>query len=177
MSNSNSEEILTIEANLTLKQKQATRVKILRNLLAEERLLYTKLRIYYWNVTGVHFYALHTAFEAQFKDIASIRDVVVEHIRQYGYSALGAMDEFQGKTRLTEALNDSPTAETMVAILLNDHETVIRFLSDDIDSINEESADLLLLDLLSGFLKQHEKMAWTLRTYFYLEEKNRAKKE
>jgi starvation-inducible DNA-binding protein len=172
MVNSKSEKILTMEAKLALEQKQVPIVKILKSFLTEERLLYTKLRIYYWNVTGVHFYALHKIFEAQFNDIASIRDAVVEHIRQQGYSALGTIDEFQGKARLTDAVNDSPRAETIVTILLNDHETIIRCLSDDIDNLNEESSDLPLLDLLRGFLKQHEKMACTLRMYFYLEEKN-----
>jgi starvation-inducible DNA-binding protein len=134
-------------------------VKVLKVLLADESVLYTKLRNYHWNVTGVSFYALHTAFEGQFNEIADVADDVAERIRQYGAHAPGTMDEFVRKTRLTEESGVYPDARTMVTNLVTDHETIIRCLREDIEKIDDVGA----IDLLTSLLQQHEKMAWMLR--------------
>ena len=51
----------------------------------------------------------------------------------------------------------------MIANLVTDHEAIIRFLREDIETIGEKSGDVGSIDLLTCLLQQHEKMAWMLR--------------
>ena len=75
------------------------------------------------------------------------------------------MDEFIRKSRLSEAPGVYPDARTMVKNLVTDHEVIIRFLVADIEGIGEKSGDVGVVDLLTGILQQHEKMAWMLRMF------------
>jgi starvation-inducible DNA-binding protein len=164
MSKSNGVKSPEITSNQGLTEKQAESVvKVLKVLLADESVLYTKLRNYHWNVTGVNFYALHAAFESQFYEIADIADDVAERIRQYGSHAPGTMDEFIRKAHLSEAPDVYPDARTMVTNLVTDHESVIRFLREEIETISEKPGDAGAVDLLTRLLQQHEKMTWMLR--------------
>lgn len=138
---------------------------ILKTLLADESVLYTKLRNYHWNVTGPEFFALHAAFEEQYEKLADVIDDVAEHIRQYGMTTPGTMEEFLKLSRLTEQPGVYPSARTMVANLLADHESVIRYIREDIEKIDDDADDVNSEDLLTGILEYHQKIAWMLRAY------------
>ena len=164
MSTTNGAKTLEMEPNQELAEKQQRGVvKILKVLLADESLLYTRLRNYHWNVTGVNFFALHAAFEDQFTEVADMADDVAERIRQYGANAPGTMGEFVQKTRLREEPGVYPDAQTMVANLVTDHVALSRFLREDVEKIDGESEDVGAVDLLTRLLQQHQKMAWMLR--------------
>lgn len=136
---------------------------ILKTLLADEVVLYTKLRNYHWNVNGPHFYPLHQLFEAQYDEVAEIIDEVAERIRQFGVAAPGTLAEFQEMARLKEQPGEAPTAMTMVATLAADHEALVRYLREDIETVDDEADEVGVEDLLTGLLQQHQKMAWMLR--------------
>ncbi len=140
-------------------------LNILSKLLADEMVLYAKLRNYHWNVTGPHFHSLHEMFEDQYTQIAEVVDEVAERIRQYGANAPGTLAEFIQLTRLSEHPGTYPNAKTMVGNAVADHESLIRFLRADIEEIDDEADDVGAEDLLTGLLQQHQKMAWMLRTY------------
>jgi hypothetical protein len=55
----NGAKTMTGEPNQEQQRDMITNLKVL---LAEESILYTKLRNYHWNVTGVNFYSLHHSF-------------------------------------------------------------------------------------------------------------------
>ena len=170
MEKTNGVKTLKIESDQELIEKrQQGVVKILKVLLADELVLYTRLRNYHWNVIGEHFYSLHAAFESQFYEIADVTDVVAERIRQYGAFAPGTMGEFIQKAHLSETPGVYPDAWTMVANLVADHDAIIHFLREYIATISEESGDVGAVDLLTGLLQQHEKMAWMLRMYLEVE--------
>ncbi len=164
MSKTNGAKTVEIEAIQELTEKKPRGlIKILKGLLADESVLYAKLRNYHWNVTGVNFYPLHAAFEAQFHEIADMTDDIAERIRQYGANAPGTMEEFIQKARLSETPGIYPDAQTMVANLVSDHQAMIGFLNAGIESIGEKSADVGVIDLLTSHLQQHQKMTWMLR--------------
>lgn len=166
MAKTNGAKTAEIERSKALTEKQQRGVvKFLKVLLATESVLYTRLRNYHWNVTGMDFYALHAAFEDQFNEIADMTDELAERIRQYGANAPGTMDEFIRKARLSEAPGVYPDARTMVTNLAADHEAIVRFLRADIETIGEKFEDIGAADLLTGHLQKHEKMAWMLRMY------------
>jgi starvation-inducible DNA-binding protein len=49
--------------------------------------------------------------------------------------------------------------------LLEDHETIIRLLRDDIDKLDGDLHDKGNADFATGLLKMHEKSAWFIRSY------------
>lgn len=166
MATKRAEKVIEITPDLGLPEKSQENIaNILKIGLADETVLYQKLRNYHWNVSGHHFFELHKAFEDQYNEIADVIDEVAERIRQYGVYAPGTMQEFKQLTRLSEQPGVYPDARTMVANLVADHETMIRNLREDIESIDDNDDDVGAEDLLTGILQQHQKMAWMLRMY------------
>lgn len=140
-------------------------VNILRPLVADEMILYTKLRNYHWNVTGPEFKSLHALFEEQYEEVADIIDQLAERIRQHGEKTPGTLAEFKEMARLSEEPGVYPAAMTMVANLEADHEALVRQLRADIETIDDEADEVGAEDLLTGMLQQHQKMAWMLRAH------------
>ncbi|CAG0942947.1 DNA protection during starvation protein 1 [Candidatus Brocadiaceae bacterium] len=154
-----------VELNQAPHEKQQWRViKILNALLADESVLYTKLRNYHWNVTDVDFYALFVVFDSQLNEICAVIDEVAERIRQYGSNVPGTMEEFIRQAHLSEAPGIYPDAQTMITNLVNDHGAIIGFLCEDIEVLGEKSKDVGIVDLLTYLLQRHQKMAWMPRT-------------
>lgn len=140
-------------------------VNVLNTLLADESVLYIKLRNYYWNVTDVNMYTFQAVFEEQFNEIAELSKVTAAHISKYGANALGTMSEFISRTHLFEEPGMYPDAQTMIENIVTDHETIIHFLHKDIETFTSECEDMCVNDLLTHFLQQHKLMAARLRLY------------
>lgn len=146
-------------------KKDASRqmVNMLNTLLADEHVLYIKTRNYHWNVSGIHFHTLHALFEEQYDALKLMADEIAERTRKLGGFAIGSMRAFSQHTRLEEAPDTQMTAEAMLADLLEDHEQTIRALRKDID-LAAELGDEGTTDMLIGIMRNHESMAWMLRS-------------
>jgi len=140
-------------------------VQILGDLLADEYVLYTKTRLYHWNVMGPQFNDLHKFFETQYSELSEIVDEVAERARMLGGKALGALTEFSQRTRLKEHPGQYPNARGMLSNLLADHEAIIRTLRTDLETVMEKYHDAGTNDFLTGVMEKHEKMAWVLRAF------------
>ena len=137
---------------------------ILNMLLADEYILYTKTRNYHWNVTGPSFMELHKLFEGQYEQLDEIVDDTAERSRSLGHYSLGTLKQFLAVTRLLE--DDKATdSKSMLQNLLNDHETIIRILRNDIALTSDQYKDFGTSDYLTGLMEKHEKMAWFIRSY------------
>lgn len=134
----------------------------LSKLLADEMLLYTKLRKYHWNVTGPNFQSLHVLFEQQYTEIALLIDELAEFIRTLRAPAIGTMKEFLEHARLTEKPGVNPSANEMVKELADDHTKIIGYLNDTIEEADELDA-VAAEDLLTQMLRAHDKAEWMLR--------------
>jgi starvation-inducible DNA-binding protein len=155
-----------MKPNLGLKKEQASGVvEILTRLLADESVLYTKTRNCHWNVTGLHFGPLHTLFEKQYDELGEIVDEVAERIRALGGHAIGTLSEFLEHTRLKEEPKKRLTARKMLDSLLDDHESVVRSLREDLEACGNELGDAGTSDFLTGLMERHEKTAWMLRAH------------
>lgn len=136
-------------------------VEILNNSLSNEAVLSQKTRGAHWNVSGTDFFELHILFETQYKQLDEIADKIAERARMLGGMAIASFEEFLEHTRLEEQSADVPD----ILHLLADHETVIRFLREDIRKCSEEYEDEGTIELLVSVMSLHEKMAWMLRAY------------
>ncbi len=149
---------------LSDKNRQGS-VEVLSRMLADEYVLYTKLRNYHWNVTGSDFSELHKLFESQYEEVDEIIDDTAERARSLGEHALGTLKEFLQHTGLKEFPGDYPAAKEMIKNLLLDHEAIIRSLREGLAVCAEKYQDMGTSDFITGIMEQHEKMAWMLRAY------------
>lgn len=140
-------------------------VALLQHNLADLHVLYIKTRNFHWNVTGPHFTELHKLYESQYTQLAEAIDSTAERIRSLGAVAPGTMSEYLAHARLSESKGKPPKANEMTAQLLADHETVIRQLREDIDTVDGDLGDAGTADFLTGLMQDHEKTAWFLRAH------------
>ena len=136
-------------------------VEILNNSLANESVLSQKTRSAHWNASGSGFLELHILFETQYKQLDEIADKVAERTRILGGMAISSFKEFLAHSRLEEDSAKVPD----ILHLLADHESIIRFLREDIRKVSEEYEDEGTVELMVGVMSLHEKMAWMLRSY------------
>jgi starvation-inducible DNA-binding protein len=138
---------------------------ILGRLLADEHVLYMRLRNYHWNVVGMAFGPLHALFQEQYEALADDIDEVAERIRMLGPTVPGTLTEMLQLTSLAERPGDLPDDRGMVAQLVTDHEAIIRHLRKDIRACDEQYDDMGTSDYLTGLMEKHEKLAWLLRAH------------
>lgn len=85
-----------------MSQANARIAALLTDILADQHVIYMKARNYHWNITGPHFFALHTKFEEIYTLFADQIDEVAERIRTFGEKVPGTMVELVNKSSLTE---------------------------------------------------------------------------
>lgn len=138
-------------------------VNSLEKLLADSYMLYLKTLFFHWNVTGPMFQPLHDVFESQYQELLLAVDDLAERIRSLGYPAPGTFKQFSRLTSITEDTS-VPDTDTMIKILVEDHETVIRT-ARQVAQVTERGSDIATLDLITKRIEVHEKTAWMLRSF------------
>lgn len=138
---------------------------LLNKTLADEMILYIKTRKFHWNVSGESFMELHKLFEDQYKQLEKAIDEIAERVAKLGGMATGTAKEYASTSQLKEAPGKNPSSKEMKAELLKDHETIIKSLRDGVDEADEKYKDAGTADLLTGLMRTHETIAWTLRRY------------
>lgn len=156
--------ILKVNDGLSEDQQQGV-VELLRMALADQHVLYMRMRNYHWNITGPQFQPLHELIEEQYDQIAEAIDDTAERIRQYGAFAPGTLTEMLKITRLAEEPGEVPTAREMVAHLVADHEAIIRQLREDNKLAGDTYQDVAVEDYFVNLIQDHQKMAWLLRAH------------
>lgn len=157
----NSKQNLQIQPNIGLDSDTRNAiVELLIPTLADEAVLTAKTRAAFWNGPGTVFSGPHTLFEIQYQLLNTITTEIAERVRVLGGVAIGGFGDFLQHTRLAEHSSCVPD----ILHLLADHETLIRFLREDIRKIAEDYEDAGTADLLVGIIVAHEKMAWVLRS-------------
>ncbi len=154
-----------MKANIGINEKNSLAVAtILNKLLADEHVLYVKLRNYHWNIEGSNFMEMHKFYETQYGAIGEEIDEVAERIRKIGHYAEGRMKDFLKLTNLNEG-NYTNDQRKQLQSLLYDHETIIREIRKNIPVVEDKYKDIGSSDFLTGLMKEHEKWAWMIRSY------------
>lgn len=156
--------IYECEIGITDSNTQAV-ATILSKVLADEYVLYTKTRNAHWNVEGPDFYSKHIFFEKQFNELDEFIDNVAERIRSIGHYAPATLKSFLELTHLTEMSRAPNDSVGFLKELLEDHESIIIFLRENINKVGNELGDLGTSDFLTGLMEDHEKMAWFIRSH------------
>ena len=135
-------------------------VQGLSQLLADTFSIYIKTHNFHWNVSGPMFVTLHTLFEQQYTELALAIDIIAERIRALGAFAPGSFKAFQDLTSIPD-MEDIPDALTMIALLVEDNETIIKTARSIIPLANK-AYDTPTADLATARILVHEKTAWML---------------
>ncbi len=132
-------------------------------ILADTYILYTKTQNFHWNVIDPRFHSLHVFWEKQYEELAEGIDDIAERIRILGERSPGSLKQFLDMTSLNESDGDL-SGDEMLEVLLNDHETLCRFIRERI-ALASKLGDEGTADLLIQRLRFHEKTAWMLRSH------------
>lgn len=139
--------------------------KTLCTILADEFVLYTKTRKAHWNIEGLDFYNKHLFFQQQYEQLDEIVDTIAERIRMLGHYAPASLKEYIELTHLTEQSKELNDSAGFCKELLQDQETIIIHLRENINHFATTFSDLGTSDFLTGLMELHEKMAWMLRAH------------
>ena len=160
-SSNNSKDNLNIGISSTNSKKVADE---LNKVLADEFVLYIKTLKIHWNIEGRDFHALHLFLDEQYHQLQNIIDAVAERVRKVGHFANGSMKQFMTDATLKEMTATGAVSENSLAELATDHEALIRKMRTLIDDFEEKYDDAGSSDFITGIMKQHEEMAWMLRS-------------
>ncbi len=137
----------------------------LNQLLADQHVLYIKMRNFHWNLVGPSFVEVHEFIEKLYNVIALQIDEVAERIQQLGYAAAGSMSEFLKRAQLKESSGGKKEQTLAVKELAEDSDTMARNMRKMIGDITEGYDDPGTVDILTKLLQTQEKNAWMLRRY------------
>ena len=135
-------------------------VDALHNLLADFQVYYTNLRGFHWKIKGRDFFVLHEKFESMYDDAAVKVDEIAERIIMLGGTPENKFSNYLKVARIPEVSNISTTLESVKNIL----NTYKHLMAEERKLINlaNEADDVVTADMLTGYLKEQEKMIWML---------------
>ena len=132
----------------------------LQQLLADFQVHYTNLRGFHWEIKGRGFFVLHEKFESMYDDAAAKIDEIAERILTLGGTPENKFSEYLKVARVAEVSGVSRSSEAVENVLA----TYKHFIAEErklIDLANEAN-DAVTADMLTGYLKEQEKLVWML---------------
>lgn len=135
-------------------------VKALQTLLADFQVHYTNLRGFHWEIKGHGFFVLHEKFESMYNDAADKVDEIAERILMLGGVPENKFSGYLKVARLQEVSGVSSSTEVVDHIL----DAYKYFIAEErkLIKLAEEANDVVTADMLTGYLKEQEKMVWML---------------
>ncbi len=138
-------------------------VKALKDLLANYQVFYTNVRGFHWDIQGHHFGPLHKNFEELYTELAERIDEVAERILVLGGSPDSGFSTYLKVAKVKEVKCGS-CAWTAIQLILDDFKMIIQKERAAIELASGFS-DEGTADLLTGFLREHEKRVWMYCAY------------
>lgn len=141
-------------------KKVADVVNALHTLLADFQVYYTNLRGMHWNIKGHGFFVLHEKFEKMYDDTAEKIDEIAERILMLGGVPENRFSEYLKVAHIKEIADVTCGHDAVENIL----DTYKHFIGEERKVIELANAadDAVTADLMTGYLKEQEKMLWML---------------
>ncbi len=117
--------------------------------------LLQRTQVYHWNVRGPMFFALHAAFEEQYRELFDAVDEIAERIVTLGGQPVLA--------RIHGEADPGLDAQGMLQDLIAGHDATVGALRTAMDKA-EAAGDEVSVDLALGRIAVHEKTIWMLRS-------------
>ena len=135
-------------------------VSALHQLLADFQVYYTNLRGLHWNIKGHGFFVLHEKFESMYDDAAEKVDEIAERILMLGGVPENKFSEYLKVAKIKE-VSDVACGSDAVSNILETYGYLIGEERKIIELANEAGDDVTA-DLMTGYLKEQEKIVWML---------------
>lgn len=146
---------------LNLNEAKVTNVvSALNQLLADFQVHYTNLRGMHWDIKGHGFFVLHEKFESMYDDTAEKVDEIAERLLMLGSTPENKFSEYLKVAKVKEVSGISCGSDAVDHIL----DTYKHLISEErkVIELAEAANDVVTADLLTGYLKEQEKMVWML---------------
>ena len=137
----------------------------LSKILADEFMLYSKTLNAHWNIEGPDFHSVHVYLETLYNQQQEIVDTVAERIRAIGHYVPAQLNKYLELTHLSEEPLDKNDSKSLFTELLEDHESIIIFLRENIKPMADKLKAEGVSDYITGLMEYHEKTAWMLRSH------------
>ena len=137
--------------------------KSLNQVLADSYALMSLTHLAHWNVEGPGFFALHTAFQAQYEELFLAIDTIAERIRSLDAYAVGGLDTLARIAGLPETA--APVAqEAYVQGLIEANQKVVADAAVARDLAGAAN-DAESQDLMIQRITVHQKTVWMLKSF------------
>ena len=136
----------------------------LAKLLTGQYGLYTKKKNASLNIKGGDFYEKDKFFEFHFERLNGMIDKVAARIRLVGRYAYATLRSVFQLTHLTEVKREQIDGDGFIKELLSDRKTIIIYCRENMHQFVKDYKDYGTSNSITGVMKEHEKMAWFLRS-------------
>ncbi|MBQ8889395.1 MAG: DNA starvation/stationary phase protection protein [Bacteroidaceae bacterium] len=140
--------------------KVANVVTALQQLLADFQIHYTNLRGFHWEIKGRGFFVLHEKFESMYDDAASKIDEIAERILTLGGTPENKFSGYLKVARISEVSGFSSSHDAVENVLATYKHLIVE--ERKLIDLANEANDVVTADMLTGYLKEQEKMIWML---------------
>ena len=140
--------------------KVANVVTALQQLLADFQIHYTNLRGFHWEIKGRGFFVLHEKFESMYDDAASKIDEIAERILTLGGTPENKFSGYLKVARISEVSGISSSHDAVANVLATYKHLIVE--ERKLIDLANEANDVVTADMLTGDLKEQEKMIWML---------------
>ncbi len=137
-----------------------TRLNIL---LSDYHIYYQKLRNFHWNITGPHFFELHTKFEELYEEAKLKVDEIAERILTLRGEPFSNYSAYLNHSNIKES-ETTLTDNQKVSAILQDHEIILNQLKKVIEKA-EDAKDDGTLDITGTYVGELEKTSWMLNAW------------
>jgi starvation-inducible DNA-binding protein len=153
-----------------MKQEPVTRpstnmrlTESLNQVLADSYALLSLTHLAHWNVEGPGFFALHTAFQAQYEELFLAIDEVAERIRALDAYAIGGLGTLAQTAQMKEFVSPLVQEEYVRALIAANE----KLLSDAARArdVAGEAGDAESQDLMISRITLHQKTIWMLKSF------------
>ena len=138
-------------------------IQQLKVILGTNFALYLKSHNYHWNIEGFNFPQYHSFLDGFYNDVWAQTDDIAEHIRQLDSYVPGSMERFLELADIDEAVDNIPTAQSMIQNIKYDNDRFIIHLRAGIAAANQAD-EPAVSNFLQDLLGVHQKKAWMLRS-------------
>ena len=138
-------------------------IQQLKVILGTNFALYLKSHNYHWNIEGPNFPQYHDFLNTFYTEVFAQIDPIAEHVRYLDSYVPGSMERFLELADIEEAVDNIPSALSMMTQLKSDNDRYIIHLRAGVaaaEQANEPAVGNFLQDLLGA----HQKKAWMLRS-------------
>lgn len=144
---------------------------ILKQVLADQHILYVKTRDFLWNLVGLKSYILHQELGKICKQLTHEMDQTKTHLRDLETAPPKSMKEFLTLTTLPTPEERSVKKDDPVSHLLTAHQTSVSSLDLSIQELNKVSGHKKIADFLAELLHRQEMTSWFLQNHLKLDSK------